>query len=191
MSFATLHRLWQMLLKGHDEVVRAYDPAEAADMAVLRVIHAATMPDPGELAKMLAGGVPATVAAPTAASQNTVPPSFSAMIDMIESSGKHLLAQRLRDEVGEISYAPPELVIRPSRPFDTRELGQVLKDCTGAVWTVRSEDAPAMPTLREQELAAENAARDAILAEPMVAAALQNFPGAELVSWEQERSANA
>jgi DNA polymerase III subunit gamma/tau len=190
MSFMTLHRLWQMLLKGHDEVVRAYDPAEAADMAVLRVIHAGTMPDPSELAKMLASGIP-VAGAPTAASTSAMPPSFSAMIAMIEASGKHLLAQRLRDEVGEISYAPPELVIRLSRPFDTRELGQVLKDITGAVWAVRSEDAPAMPTLREQEMAAENAARDAILAEPMVAAALQNFPGAELVSWEQERSANA
>ena len=187
MSFTTLHRLWQMLLRGHDEVVRAYDPAEAVDMAVLRVIHAATMPDPSELAKMLAGGVPVAAAAP----QSTMPPNFSAMIDMIESNGKHLLAQRLRDEVGEILYAPPELVIRLSRPFDTRELQQVLKDCTGAVWTVRSEDAPAMPTLRERELAAEYAARDAILAEPLVAAALKNFPGAELVSWEQERSANA
>jgi DNA polymerase III subunit gamma/tau len=190
MSFTTLHRLWQMLLKGHDEVARAYDSAEAADMAVLRVIHAATMPDPGALAKMLTSGVPLT-AAPAAAPQDAMPPNFSAMIEMIEASGKHLLAQRLRDEVGEISYAPPELVIRLSRPFDTRELGQALAACTGAVWTVRSEDAPAMPTLREQELVAENAARDAILAEPIIAAALQNFPGAKLIGWEQERSANA
>jgi DNA polymerase III subunit gamma/tau len=119
-----------------------------------------------------------------------MPPSFSAMIDLIESSGKHLLAQRLRDEVGEINYAPPELVIRLLRPFDTRELVQVLASCTGAAWNVRSEDAPALPTLREQELVAENAARDSILAEPMVAAALQNFPGAELVIWDQKRSAN-
>jgi DNA polymerase III subunit gamma/tau len=191
LSFTMLHRLWQMLLKGHDEVVRAYDPAEAADMAVLRVIHAATMPDPGELAKMLAGGVNVAAASAPAVPAAAMPPSFSAMIEMIEANGKHLLAQRLRDEVGEISYAPPDLVIRLSRPFDTRELGQVLKACTGVVWTVRSEDAPALPTLREQELAAENAARDMILAEPMVVAALQNFPGAELVSWEQERSANA
>jgi DNA polymerase III subunit gamma/tau len=36
LSFALLHRLWQMLLKGHDEVARAADPREAADMAILR-----------------------------------------------------------------------------------------------------------------------------------------------------------
>ena len=187
MAFATLHRLWQLLLKGHDEVVRAFDPAEAADMAVLRVIHASTMPDPGDVARMIAGGVPMASATPTPATPSApdLPASFSAMITLVEKQGKHLLAQRLRDEVGEISYAPPEMAIRPARPFDTRELAQVLKEATGVIWTVTSEDAPAKPSLRDQEIATEAAARDAILAEPIVQAAIENFPGAELVSWSK------
>lgn len=41
-----LHRLWQLLLKGHDEVRAAPDPLVAAKMALLRVQHAADMPDP-------------------------------------------------------------------------------------------------------------------------------------------------
>ena len=188
MSFATLHRLWQLLLKGHDEVVRAFDPAEAADMAVLRVIHASTMPDPGDLARMIAGGTPLAAAAPAASSAPDLPANFAAMIALVEKQGKHLLAQRLRDEVGEISYTPPEMSIRPARPFDTRELAQALKDATGVVWTVTSEDAPAKPSVREQEMASETAARNAILAEPIVQAAIENFPGAELVSWSEERS---
>ncbi len=191
MSFATLHRLWQLLLKGHDEVARAFDPAEAADMAVLRVIHASTMPDPGELARMIASGAPnaaAPLATPTAPN---FPDSFSAMIALVEKQGKHLLAQRLRDEVGEISYAPPEMAIRPARPFDTRELAQVLNEATGVVWTVTSEDAPAKPSLRDQELATEAAARDAILSDPIVHAAIEHFPGAELVGWSEERSINS
>jgi DNA polymerase III subunit gamma/tau len=191
MSFATLHRLWQLLLKGHDEVARAFDPAEAADMAVLRVIHASTMPDPGELARMIAGGAPNAAATPTAPTAPVLPDSFSAMIALVEKQGKHLLAQRLRDEVGEISYAPPEMAIRPARPFDTRELAQVLKEATGVVWTVTSEDAPSKPSLRDQEIATEAAARDAILAEPIVQAAIQHFPGAELVGWSEERSINS
>jgi DNA polymerase III subunit gamma/tau len=194
MSFATLHRLWQLLLKGHDEVVRAFDPAEAADMAVLRVIHASSMPDPGDIARIIAGGTPVTPTSPAMSNTPTtpnLPDSFSAMIALVEKQGKHLLAQRLRDEVGEISYAPPEMAIRPARPFDTRELAQVLKEATGVVWTVTSEDAPAKPSLREQEIATEAAARDAILAEPMVQAAIEHFPGAELVGWSEERSANS
>ena len=191
MSFATLHRLWQLLLKGHDEVTRAFDPAEAADMAVLRVIHASTMPDPGEVARMIASGASITPAAAPQTSAPALPATFAAMIALVEKQGKHLLAQRLRDEVGEISYAPPDMVIRPARPFDTRELAQVLKEATGAVWTVTSDDAPAKPSLRDQEIATEAAAREAILAEPIVQAAIEHFPGAELISWSEQRSATS
>ncbi len=190
MSFATLHRLWQLLLKGHDEVARAFDPAEAADMAVLRVIHASTMPDPNDLARIIASGGSTPAPVHVVSTTPDFPSTFSAMIALVEHHGKHLLAQRLRDEVGEISYAPPEMAIRPSRPFDTRELAQVLKEATGVVWTVTSEDAPAKPSLRDQEIATEAAARDAILAEPIVQAAIEHFPGAELVSWSEDRSAN-
>src|SRR3546814_3433227 len=61
LGFAPLNRLWQLLLKGHDEVLRANNPLEHLEMLLLRVIYAASMPDPGELAKLLdKGGVPAT-----------------------------------------------------------------------------------------------------------------------------------
>nr|WP_235303310.1 DNA polymerase III subunit gamma/tau [Sphingopyxis sp. MWB1] len=53
LGFAPLNRLWQLLLKGHDEVLRANNPVEHLEMLLLRVIYAASMPDPGELAKLL------------------------------------------------------------------------------------------------------------------------------------------
>jgi DNA polymerase-3 subunit gamma/tau len=56
LGFATLHRLWQLLLKGHAEVQTAAMPIEAAEMALLRVVHASQLPDPGELARKLASG---------------------------------------------------------------------------------------------------------------------------------------
>ena len=77
-----LHRLWQLFLKGHDEVARAALPIEAAEMALLRAIHASTLPDPGELARQIRdGGVSATSApavthqaAPAAAPVAIAPP---------------------------------------------------------------------------------------------------------------------
>jgi DNA polymerase-3 subunit gamma/tau len=53
LSAGQLHRLWQLLLKGHDEVKTAPDPLVAAQMALLRVLHAAEMPDPGGLVRKL------------------------------------------------------------------------------------------------------------------------------------------
>ncbi|AEI37307.1 DNA polymerase III subunit gamma/tau [Zymomonas mobilis] len=46
LSFPVLHRLWQLLLKGHQEVQTATLPLEAAEMALLRVVHASQLPDP-------------------------------------------------------------------------------------------------------------------------------------------------
>jgi len=57
LTFPKLHRLWQLLLKGHEEVSRAASPREACDMALLRAVHGAAMPDPGELARAIGQGV--------------------------------------------------------------------------------------------------------------------------------------
>jgi DNA polymerase-3 subunit gamma/tau len=84
--------------------------------------------------------------------------------------------------------APPELDIRPAKPMASefnRDLAVALKSITGETWQVRSPDGPAEPTLLEQERMAENRARDAILAAPLVKAAFEAFPGAELVEWKR------
>ncbi|WP_068080719.1 DNA polymerase III subunit gamma/tau, partial [Novosphingobium rosa] len=52
-----LHRLWQLLLKGFEEVKTAPDPLVAAEMALLRCVHAADMPDPGQLVKRIEAAV--------------------------------------------------------------------------------------------------------------------------------------
>ncbi len=53
LSFANLHRLWQLLLKGLAEVRSAPVPVQAAEMALLRIIHASSLPDPADLVRKL------------------------------------------------------------------------------------------------------------------------------------------
>lgn len=55
ISYSSLHRLWQLLLKALNEVHTAPVPMEAAEMALLRIMHAASMPDPSDLLKRLEG----------------------------------------------------------------------------------------------------------------------------------------
>ncbi|MEP6338187.1 DNA polymerase III subunit gamma/tau, partial [Parasphingorhabdus sp.] len=69
LSYPVLHRLWQLLLKGYEEVQQAHLPREACDMALLRVLCAAEMPDPGKLKKMLGDNM-----APDAASERASVP---------------------------------------------------------------------------------------------------------------------
>jgi DNA polymerase-3 subunit gamma/tau len=58
VSAPVLARLWQMLLKAHEEVGRAPDPAAATDMALIRLAHAADLPGPEEALKLLRSGEP-------------------------------------------------------------------------------------------------------------------------------------
>ncbi len=188
MSFPVLHRLWQLLLKGHDEVAHATDPHEAADMALLRLIHASQLPDPATMLKRLESG--AAVAAPAeavpAASLPTGPATFAALADAVEAAGKLVFAHHLRESVRVIRYAPPALAVRG--PADLQRLKAELREATGTVWDVTIEDGSASPTLRETALSTEAAERDAVLADPAVAAAMNAFPGAELVGWDTQRS---
>jgi DNA polymerase-3 subunit gamma/tau len=70
-------------------------------------------------------------------------------------------------------------------------LAAALKALTGATWQVEASDVRAEPTLLEQEqMAAENV-RQSVLDSPMVKAALEAFPDAELAGYtlDDQRSA--
>ena len=56
LSVPVLARLWQMLLKGLGEVQAAPQPLAAAEMVLIRLMHAAHMPDPADLVRRLSEG---------------------------------------------------------------------------------------------------------------------------------------
>ncbi|MGB7406796.1 MAG: DNA polymerase III subunit gamma/tau, partial [Pacificimonas sp.] len=60
LSPAMLHRFWQLLLKGLEEVKRGTMALQAAEMALLRLVHAAGLPDPGKLIRALETAGPTT-----------------------------------------------------------------------------------------------------------------------------------
>ncbi|MBC2777657.1 DNA polymerase III subunit gamma/tau [Parasphingopyxis sp. GrpM-11] len=194
LGFGALHRIWQLLLKGLHEVETAPMPIEAAEMALLRIVHAAGMPDPGELAKKLENGEIAAASAPAAPGgapgagpEGAMPADFPALIAFLEAQGAHMMAVRLHDQVGLVRYAPPALVIKPLQPMgedELREIAALLKDKTGAHWTVETSDGPAEPSLLEREKAAIDAERQSVLDSPMVKAAFEAFPDAELTDYK-------
>jgi DNA polymerase-3 subunit gamma/tau len=192
LSWGTLHRLWQMLLKGLQDVAVAPDPREAAEMALLRLIHAAELPDPAALLARLDGEGTAALAPagggskPRGPSGGGVPADFAGLIRAIEQSGKHLLAQQLHDQVGLVRYAPPELALKPMRPLGPdwpRDLASALKAATGASWQVSLSDQAGEPSLLDQEKMAEERVRADVLADPSVRAVMDAFPDSELESF--------
>ncbi|VXC99535.1 DNA polymerase III subunit gamma/tau [Sphingomonas sp. AX6] len=193
LSNAVLHRLWQLLLKGHDEVVRAALPIEAAEMALLRVIHASQLPDPGDLARQIAEGAPMASPAsaapapsappptPTAQAEQTLPRDVAELFDFLSKNDKELLANKVRLNLRVIRMVPPDIETGPVDADLLKELATVLRELTGTAWQIRVGEGNAQPSLREQAEAAKADTYDAALRSPVVAAAIENFPEAELI----------
>lgn len=212
-----LHRLWQLLLKGHDEVRTAPDPLVAAQMSLLRALHAAGMPDPGGLVRkmeeMLAQA-PALAAAAAAAQAGGegAPAGATGLAPVASASvganagigvGAGMDWEGLVEQVEEISPltgATMRLSVRlielrrgtlryqlaPGLPGDpTADIKKTLQGLTGEMWLVERLDgeaaAGALPSLVEAKQAREAEAEAAMRADPLVRAALEAFPGAEIL----------
>lgn len=77
LGIAKLGRAWQMLLKGHGEIISAPQPAAACEMMIIRLAHTANMPTPGDILQKL----PQAISAPAQEQTATVPSSPTSPAD--------------------------------------------------------------------------------------------------------------
>ncbi|MBB4002706.1 MAG: DNA polymerase III subunit gamma/tau [Aurantimonas endophytica] len=79
LSIRTLSQVWQMLLKALEETRNATTPRQAAEMALIRIAHAADMPSPDDLVRLIrkegTDALPAPVTQPTRPAEPRDPPS--------------------------------------------------------------------------------------------------------------------
>ena len=194
LSAGQLHRLWQLLLKGHEEVRTAPDPLVSAQMALLRVLHAADMPDPGELVKRLEAAAAAAPMAASAGTSSSAPAAPAALawtdvVAQVEASGQLRVSQIMQDWVRVVSLTPGELhyALAPGFAGDPApDLRDALLKATGERWTVERGAGEGAPALRELADAAAAAKDAAMRRDPLVEAALAAFPGARFVEDEPE-----
>jgi DNA polymerase-3 subunit gamma/tau len=208
LDMGTLHRLWQLLLKGLGDVQTAPNPLQAAEMALLRLIHASTLPGPEELLKTLENR-PETAPVSTrnapeksgnAPVSTLIPPDFPALVALFQQKTEPALAHLLSDELRVVHYdpaaTPPELVLDagPSARRDRlADIPRLLKEWTGLEWRVQFTQTGGGMTLHEAQTAEKSARADAARADPLVAALLTRFPDAELLGVEptDERTPHA
>jgi DNA polymerase-3 subunit gamma/tau len=161
-------------------------------MALLRVLHAAEMPDPGMLARTLETLAANSVAAPptsaqgagAAASGPVSLDSWERLVERVEQSGALRVAQVMRDWLRVVELAPGQLVyqVAPGLGEDPApDLRDALLKATGERWQVSAGEGEALPTLREQAEAAKAADEQRVRSAPLVEATFAAFPGAELV----------
>ncbi|QZD93156.1 DNA polymerase III subunit gamma/tau [Qipengyuania xiapuensis] len=190
LDVGQVHRLWQLLLKGHDEVRQAPDPLVSARMALLRVLHASNLPDPGKLAKKLEelaarGPAPAATPGESAAPATTASLDWEELVEKVDQVGQMQAANLMRYQVRPISVEEGKLVYSRDPRFD-QDIEPILKDALYAVsgtrWQLEVGDpAMAVPSIEEAKQAKVEAAKAAMREHPMVKAVEAAFPDAEML----------
>ncbi|MCA0977148.1 DNA polymerase III subunit gamma/tau [Qipengyuania flava] len=194
LDVGQVHRLWQLLLKGHEEVRQAPDPLVSARMALLRVLHASSMPDPGRLAKKLEelaarAPAPAPSAGGNAGEGSGSAPSaaldWEELVEKVSAAGKLQAESIMRLQIRPINVEHGKLVYaRDARYSDAIE--PVLKDALYAItetrWQLETGDPSlARPSMEEERQAKAEAAKAAMREHPMVKAVEAAFPDAEMI----------
>jgi DNA polymerase-3 subunit gamma/tau len=210
VSAGTLARVWQMLLKAHEEALRAPDPKAAAEMALIRLAYASSLPGPEEALKALragdsSGGAPGggasggsggggrgsgsaarMMAAPAAvASASAVPnlQSFEDVVTLITAMRDIGLKLDVERYMRPIAFRQGAITFEPAPGAPNslaQRLSQRLKEWTGQPWLVAAEGAGGAESLLEREKREDVDLRRAVQADPFVQAVMTAFPGAEI-----------
>jgi DNA polymerase-3 subunit gamma/tau len=201
---ATLSRTWQMLLKALDEVRRAPNPADAVEMAIVRLAYAADLPGPEEALKRLqsgepfgggsaprggggsggGGGTSAQLAArPVMAPALPDPQSFEQVVALIGEKREVGLQMDVERFVKPVSFKPGAIVYESveGAPVElARRLAGRLREWTGRTWLIAANGQGGGETLIERQKKERAAEREKVEADPFIKAVLLAFPGAKL-----------
>ena len=245
---ARLVRAWQVLLKGHGEVVSAPDQNAAAEMVIIRLCHIAPLPTPAEVVRKLEssakdGGAkegaaksspsgasaktepsaepPAESSAETAPHPAPAPPpepephssaettshpepapppepqshsepelrhapeTLSQIAELFESKDERLLTALIRQRFRPVNVKAGVLEFAANGKVEgekIRQITQCLKQWTGIDWVVTASDKEGTPTLDEISQEKQAAEIAAVSSHPLVAVALETFPGSTVAA---------
>jgi DNA polymerase III subunit gamma/tau len=214
-SPAMLSRLWQMLLKAHEEVRTAPQPVAAAEMALIRLAYAADLPSPEEALKLLARGeTPATPApspqpsggggvralasggggGPAANVRVVAEPeraallqTFDDVVKLIDSKRDVTLKLDVERFVRLVDFKPGVISFEPA-PGAPANLSQRLSSRLRE-WTgqrwMMDLQVGGRESVHDRQLREQSEVRARIENDPFVVALIDAFPGAELVSVRQ------
>lgn len=193
LSPAQLSRLWQMLLKALEECTRAPEPIAAAEMALVRLCAAATIPPPEEIAKMLRGGaasLPAAKpdAAPASPGEGPKLSTFNDVLALIDAARDIDLQIAVERFVRLVSFAPGRILFEPVAGMPEElpsRLAKKLADWTGESWDVRADATGGVESFAESRARARLEALEELKRHPFVADALAAFPGATIKDWRK------
>ena len=214
VSPAILSRLWQMLLKAHEEVRTAPQPVAAAEMALIRLCYAADLPSPEEALKALQRGDAQSLPQPAAPSsgagggvravagggavQASVRPvaqpegaallqTFEDVVRLIDAKRDVTLKLDVERFVRLVDFKPGVISFEPApgAPANlSQRLSGRLREWTGQRWMMDLQVGGA-ESVRDRKVRHDAEQRGRLESDPFVVAMMEAFPGTEIVGVRQ------
>jgi DNA polymerase-3 subunit gamma/tau len=183
LSLQTLSRVWQMLLKAHNELRFSPNQKHTIEMAIIRLAYASDLPDPSDLIKDIKKGnyqSSSPLNNAPASSNEFAPVSFSELVDEFRKRRELITHSNLKTDIHLVSFKQEKLEIR-LRPEAPKDLPNKLTNClnawTGKRWMVIVSSEQGEPTLAEQEAQTKAKLLEDAQNNPVVKEILEQFTG--------------
>ncbi len=180
LNIATLTILWQMLLKGLQELQQSTNQLMTAEMLMIRLCHLSNIPTPADLIdKLNETKQPSTINPPKKESSTNIKiNNFEELVQLFHSQREMLLYHYLINDIHLVEYSPLKLKIRQAHTVPhnfAKKIAALLHEWTGDKWliTICSDDGS--PTLSSQAELAKITKIDELSKNDLVQEVLQNF----------------
>jgi DNA polymerase-3 subunit gamma/tau len=210
LTIITLTKAWQMILKGLQETRFAPDPAAAAEMALIRIAYSADLPSPSDLIRTLKKQEQANPTTSTPAPTHDKAPvslittqqfiaqpvaipktpealptleNFEDAVQMFNARREAILYNNLMRFAQLVKFEKGRIELNVASDVPTHfagSVGKCLTEWTGERWVVILSHEKGAPTLQEIADQKEIEMREAAKSDPLVAAVIREFPGAQV-----------
>ena len=209
VSIAVLSKIWQMMIKGLNEMQMAPVQVDALEMILIRIAYAANLPTPAEILNdvkknsSLAVSAPRPLpsVAPQVASTSSAKPqetqsssteggskpssffSPEELISYLESTRRLLIVYSLKSDVSFDTFEDGYIKMAVSdkiSPDFILNLHKILENATGNPWKIDTYRGTLKQTLFQKENAKLEEERRDIMESPLVKAIMAEFKGARI-----------
>lgn len=204
VSIAVLSKIWQMMIKGINELAIAPVQIDALEMILIRIAYSASLPTPFELlndVKKKSKLVPSETikAAPyvlsTSSAETAAADSISAaenkttfntvedLISYLEQTKRMLLIYALKNDVSISEFKPGEIKMTLADKVNNDfllNLQKVLTEATGEKWKIETSRGKMGETIAQHEQTADEANKRNVADLPLVKAILAEFKGSKI-----------
>ncbi|MDO4184273.1 MAG: DNA polymerase III subunit gamma/tau [Rhodospirillales bacterium] len=198
-NVALLAKIWQMLIKGLNEVQNAPVPIDALEMVLIRITYSANLPTPAELLESVkkkssviaptasvfkATAKPASVSAPSPKPSPTS--TFAKINDFVrylEDNKQLRLAYTLKNDVEVVEFADGIMKFKATERVSADvilTIDKFLEAATGKKWKTDLIPGEVILSIANIENAQKEADKKNVAENPLVKAILDEFRGAKI-----------